>query len=600
MIGTSIHLHVFVCLVSNHSVLLSCVRLLRQRHECVSDIAGADLQPELSANLTTLRLAENFLEKTALEAAEPGLPAQIAVIGPTQSGKSTLVNFIVGRELARVSPRAGSTVHPQGFALSAAESALSGLSDYFHDFQQVGLGDLPSDRYGYFALETVTDVGNLDLAGTVIWDTPDFDSVSAREYSGAVLRTVALADAVLLVVSRDKYADQSVWETMRLIEPLQQPTVVCLNKIDREVGPTLIGSLQERWRQARRDPVPAIVALPYVNPTDTDDAQADLLEQRPQLLTVLSRAIAANHRKQAGSIQNALVRLHWPAWTAPLRRELESLQGWNTAIDHFVDEALSIYRRDYLDHPQHYETFQRALAELLTLLEVPGVGAAMFMLRKAVTWPVRQLGRLGKSVRGQAEDGDQESVILAGIAEHLLIRANELALAKCEDHAAQRAWWTELAAAVRSRRLQGRDHFASVIAGYRQNFQPQVESTARQLLEGLKEHPSALNGLRAARFTTDAIALAAALHSGGIGVQDFVIAPAILAVTSLMAEGVLGRYMLRAEQDLKRRQALAVEGLLRESIGSALKAMPDAMSAERRFNVPAETLESVERLWSRS
>ncbi len=41
-------------------------------------------------------------------------------MGPTQVGKSTVVNLLLGKRVAEVSPLAGYTIHPQGFAINAA------------------------------------------------------------------------------------------------------------------------------------------------------------------------------------------------------------------------------------------------------------------------------------------------------------------------------------------------------------------------------------------------------------------------------------------------------------------------------------------------
>ena len=60
-----------------------------------------------------------------------------------------------------------------------------------------------------------------------------------------------------------------------------------------------------------------------------------------------------------------------------------------------------------------------------------------------------------------------------------------------------------------------------------------------------------LNSLRATRVTTDAAVIALALHTGGIGVHDLVIAPSMLTVTSLLAESAIGSYMHNVEADLK-------------------------------------------------
>ena len=79
-----------------------------------------------------------------------------------------------------------------------------------------------------------------------------------------------------------------------------------------------------------------------------------------------------------------------------------------------VDEALLIYQRDYLNHPQHYETFNKALAELLTLLELPGVAKALAGLRKVITWPMRTIFRIGKRAVSGNEDADSLETRILG------------------------------------------------------------------------------------------------------------------------------------------------------------------------------------------
>ena len=117
-----------------------------------------------------------------------------------------------------------------------------------------------------------------------------------------------------------------------------------------------------------------------------------------------------------------------------------------------------------------------------------------------------------------------------------------------------------------------------------------------KLYEHLQEHPVVLNTLRATRVTTDATALAVALHTGGIGVQDFVIAPAMLSLTSILAEGALGHYMNRAQTQLQQRQLEAVRRLFKESIIDPLKSLPLEMDPSIRMGISPETLTSIKEL----
>jgi len=419
----------------------------------------------------------------------------------------------------------------------------------------------------------------------ILWDTPDFDSVSARDYAAAVLRTVALADLVVLVMSKDKYADQTVWDTMCLIEPLNQPTLLCLNKIDAETEPVLVRSLGEKWRENRSGSLPPVVCLPYDR-----NRQVWRDGQRVALIPALRSLWPQAGKIDRGRAACALARRHWGEWLAPVRREQLAQSTWNEAVERVLGDAVAVYRRDYLDHPHHYHTFQRALAELLVLLEVPGVGSAMAVARRAVTWPLRQLGKLGRGRHPAAVDG-QEAAVLAGIAGHALIRASEIALQRCDDEAGLRSWWLDLAAELRGLRSAGLPDYGAACERYQRDFTPQVEATARRLLERLQEHPAALNSLRATRLTADAAAVAVALHSGGIGLQDFLIAPATLALTSLLTEGVIGRYLRRAEQELKQRQLDTVEELLRAALAEPLQQLPRRMGGAARFGLSEAELE---------
>jgi hypothetical protein len=582
-------------LVNSADTLLSCIRLIKERHESVARSNPARAL-ELAENLTSLRLAEAFLEKGELARRLPDHPLQIAVIGPTQAGKSSVVNLLLGAPLARVSPLAGFTVHPQGFCLNMGQDELPWLDGYFRDYRRCRLDELPSDRYNAYALSDPLTRPGHPLPSCVIWDTPDFDSVDAEDYRTSVLRTAALADAVLLVVSKDKYADQSVWETMRLLEPLGQPVGVCLNKVVANSRDTLVRSLEQKWRDIRGDAPVRIVTLPYMEDWEPE-ATAPLQAQAGQLLAMLGAEIGNNGRQRHLERTKRLIATHWSAWLAPIRREQNALTEWSGMIESAIREALMIYRRDFLNHPQHYETFQRALAELLTLLEVPGLARTLMTARKVVTWPVRQIAKLGQSLRSRRQDEiSQEAAILAQAVEHLLIRIAENVLEKGETDPTLRGWWRELGHVLHNERKSESRRCAAAIARYHQSFQPEIDRTAHQLYDRLREHPAVLNSLRATRITTDAAALAVALHTGGIGIHDFILAPAILSLTSMLAEGALGRYLHKAEAELKQRQYQEVEKLFDSLVRTDLNRLPGKLDPSNKFNIPAQTLEVVEAL----
>jgi hypothetical protein len=305
----------------------------------------------------------------------------------------------------------------------------------------------------------------------------------------------------------------------------------------------------------------------------------------------VGHALAAVQRQTYPEQARRLLKTHWPAWSAPLLTEHRLQQEWQNRLDAVIEECVARYQRDYLDHPVHYETFQRALAELLTLLEIPGLGGALQTARQVITWPVRQLGKLGRMATGKAAQVEgEEPAILHQIAEHALIRISEGLLFDPTTDPFERRWLGLINQRLTEQRARLIADFDEATRASIEGFQPEIDKTARGLYEHLQEHPMVLNSLRATRVTTDAAALAMALHTGGIGVQDIVIAPAMLAVTSLLAESALGRYMEKAAAQLRQRQKDSVASLLNRALREQLAPIPEQIDPGLRLGIPAESL----------
>lgn len=580
---------------STTPAMLAFIRLLKQRHASVLAALGGADEPRartLRHNLRSLLFAEAFLEKGGLNPTQPRHPLQIAILGPTQAGKSSVVNWLLDWPLAGVSPLAGFTVHPQGFAVGVDLAKLDWLDGYFRDYERRDRGGLDARRYDCYALEAA-DIAEPPgpLRQAIFWDTPDFDSVDADEYRQAVLRVAALADVVILVLSKDKYADLAVWEFMGLLEPLGLPTLICLNKIEPAAYPALAESLRGKWRATRRDPPPPILPLPYL---EASDDLAGLRKERAEFLADLDQARHAQTLGHHADRARKLIDTHWREWIAPVEAEHALEAEWRGMVEDAVADSLKRYQQDYLDHPHHYATFQRALAELLTLLEIPGLGGILVAARQAVTWPLRQLAKLGR--KHPATPDGTEIAALNHALQHLFIRLGESLLLRRDEDATQQAWWREIGGLFRDDKPILVQHFEKATAHYLQGFQPEIDRTAHGLYDHLREHPALLNGLRATRVTTDATALAVALHTGGIGVQDFVIAPAMLSLTSLLTESALGKYMDKAAAELKRKQRAAVEKLFRDSLHARLIRLPGRLDRNHRFDIPPELLQAATQL----
>ncbi|CAA9891791.1 conserved hypothetical protein [Candidatus Methylobacter favarea] len=566
--------------------MLEFIQLLKQRYQSILSQLGNDsIKTVYQQRIDQLILAEAFIRKGQLLACSPELPLQLTVVGPTQAGKSSLVNALLNSSAAAVSPLAGYTIHPQGFCNGVKLSQCSGLQRYFGRFQQLPQAQLSKDRHDCYSLtENIAD--SAYLPPCVLWDTPDFDSIDSANYREGVIRAIALADIIILMISKEKYADQSVWDIMSIVEALRQPTIICLNKLGEGSEALIINSLKEKWRQARNDPFPEVVPLYY-------QKQAGLPawpESRQQMLVQLAHKV--NPEKHPRTQQD-LLQKYWQSWLEPVIAEHEALNNWHALIDQTGKQALEDYQRDYLNHPHHYETFKCALAELLLLLEIPGLANILANTRKILTWPVRQLMKLGRKSLYSA-DSSHETALLNQIAEHMLIQLADKLMDKAEQ-GKQGQWWKEFSSLLRSQRQDILQEFSHAAKNYHVSFEQEVEHTAYRLYHKLQEQPVVLNSLRATRVTADAAAIALTLHTGGIGVHDLIIAPALLTVTSLLAESAMGGYMNKVEAELKQQQLGTVkQTLFNDVLRKKLLKLPEQLSHTTYFNISPEQLQAAE------
>lgn len=566
--------------------MLEFIQLLKQRYQTVSEHINSDAMLAVyQQRIDQQILAEAFIRKIKLHQLSADQPVHIAVIGPTQAGKSSLVNVLLNSSAAGVSPLAGYTVHSQGFCHGVSSDDCSGLQHYFGRFQQVPITTLSKDRFDCYALVENTAQSKL-LPPCVIWDTPDFDSIDAAGYSEALIRTIALADAIILVVSKEKYADQSVWDLMASIQPLQQPTLICVNKLAEGAESVILKSLQEKWRQSRSDEFPDAIALHY---------QKQALS--PKWPDSEARALHGLTRRIKPHIEERLVQdylnRHWQEWLEPIKAEQEALQKWRNLVDETIAQTLKQYQQDYLNHPQHYETFQNAMAALLNLLEIPGIAALLANTRKVITWPLKQLMKIGRS-RPRLADTSHEVTMLNHLAEHFLIQVTEKLLERSEQKT-NGQWWRGMIGLLRLQRQNILQDFNSAANEYHEAFQVQVEAAAHRLHDKLQEQPFVLNSLRATRVTTDAAAVAFSLQTGGIGLHDLIITPAMLSVTSLLAESAMGSYMGRIEAELKQQQLEIVrDRLFIECLQKTLYPLPGQLAQDTYFNIAPEQLELAE------
>jgi hypothetical protein len=279
------------------------------------------------------------------------------------------------------------------------------------------------------------------------------------------------------------------------------------------------------------------------------------------------------------------VQTHWQEWTKPLRAEHEIYSEWQKLVDKTSEDALKNYQRDYLNHPHHYETFKQAIAELLLLLEVPGMAKIMMAVRN----PFKKLRHLfGKKSSDLAKNSNEINVLNSVLNHTLTELAHEL-LDK-NSH----SMWREISEQLRQNRTGFLNEFNHAAQNYHEHFQQDVQFAAQGLYQKLEEHPLVLNALRATRITADAAIVALTLYTGGIGLHDLAIAPAMLMLTNFLTESAIGGYMKKIESDLKSSQLEAVKTQIFAPLSKRLHDLPNQLKTENHFAISPSQLADIE------
>lgn len=531
---------------------------------------------DLKRSLITLQLARAAQNKAALCERFPDHPRQVVVIGPTQVGKSTMVNLLLNQqpeqELATSSAKAGFTVHCQGYAIGLEgkdkvrdpDQDKDWLKTYFSgmDLREQSMLDRKLlNEYSYSTLSQPYADLTLPYSSGVFWDTPDFDSIESFGYREPVLQAIALADLIVFVVSKEKYADKTVWDMQALLLQLSKPVLFVMNKTPPAVRSELTESVRQKYKRldAGESHLPEVFFIDeYRQGPSGALGSADVLEIQSSIASTIRRD---NPEVLRLAISNYMS-TYWRLWTTPVAEDHRIQAEWKLLVDNTAADLVNRYKTEYLQHDRYRETFRLALAELLTLLEVPGMAEPLTRIRSVVTWPMRKLiataTEAKKTPQEVKDDRSDERRLLEELGEHGL---SKIAVSLADKQADSIHWANTLEklSAEKSNLLKS---YHNGLDNYQILLQVEIERAAQSLYKSLQEQPATLNSLRAARVTADAAAVVLAVKSGGLGAADLVIAPAMLSLTSMLTEGALGQYMQKVQDELKTHQEKEVAAVI--------------------------------------
>ncbi len=549
------------------------VRLIKYYHAIAPELLSPEKSDILkysdsSHRILSLKLAEILLRDSQIPVISHTRPLQVAVIGPTQTGKSTFINLILNKNVAEASPLAGFTKHPHAIALNGHANKPDWLIPFFSDWECIQYESETTENKNYFYYSSIDFPESQDVISEeiVIWDTPDFDSLSAHNYRQGFLEAAALADAFIVLLTPEKYSDRSAWDTLQFLLELKRPVLICLNKVTQESEEILrtalldkISKLQSEESQITTVVFPKLQKIDSFQDISSTQPGVTLQKQFYNLISQIKRP-----QRLEGSLN--FINNHWDNWFKAVTEEHEASDTWNHEIDTLADNALTLYNTSFLDHPQRFDTFKRALIELLYLLEIPFLASALSNFRQLITWPVRQLfkgkkllnGKHSHIIENSAQKMNYEEKILFDVLTGLYSSLSRVVIDQCQTVHTPLLWQL-LNKRIAEKQNEFEKNFEETVHQYNDAFKPEIQAAANKLYEQLQKKPALLNTLRAARVTTDAAAIALALKSGGLGLHDFFVAPAMVAFTSILTESALGSYMTSVASDLRKRQLAFVK-----------------------------------------
>jgi hypothetical protein len=538
----------------------------------------------------------------------PGWPAydpvHVALFGGTNSGKSTVLNLLVGRAAAGMHATARFSRYPEAYHagalpdrwLTSAPSRFAGYHCY-RDRHPPRQSDDDLTRHGYRPALAILDLDQAQTqalaapaAAAVFWDAPDFSTEEAQAYLGAVLDVVALADVVVMTVTDESYADDRGMALLRMLRDSGVTLHVVANKLAD--GPELLQDIEDKL--ALHEPG-TVLSLPLAKGRTAQERLCHLMgtAEAEALRQAIARDVARGSQLKRQALAGAADFLQRRLGEAlrPLVAEVEVATAWAHMVERLTQrELLDRYRREYLDG-ERYGEFNQTLVRLMDLLEIPGVGPLLRLLSTAVRTPFRLASgvvrRLLGGVKGQATQPPEQEVLDRLIRRWLAaLRSEAQLLASTASHPG----WGDLARRLDSPDLSrqlGRT-FEGAYAAYRQTVSEEIQRRAQAIYRAIAQRPWLLKVLRGTNLVVDATSIMLVIKSGGLNWSDAVLGPLVAGLRHALLEAGLDKYLQAQQRLLKGKQweamRAAVEGHLAQPVRALLTAA-----------VPAEALDAARR-----
>jgi hypothetical protein len=543
-------------------------------------------------------------------------PVHIVLFGGTNSGKSTVLNLLLGRPVAGMAAIPRFSQHPEAFSddlpadwFDRFPTRWSGYVKYVNqhpprqsdaELRQgyraaVALirpgsskGEKGRQGEGETGRQDEREAGSSPLlpvsaspilpSSAVLWDCPDFSTVQARAYFGAVIDAAALADVIVITVTTESYLDDRGGMLMNLLVDSGAAVHVVANKVsdDPKLLEDIRGSVGTNNRGARLEPA-AVHPLPRVEENDPLRRLEKLLATpqgnalREAIRTDAERGRVLKRRTLIGCLDFLDRRLGEAL--GPLDKEANVGRFWEQAVNGFTQTViLDRYTSDYIN-TDRYSEFNRTLVRLMELIEVPVISdilkGATKILRIPLSWIKRKLSGPPKVSK------PPEEAVLTDLIDKWISALRSEAQQRQEQQ--PHPGWAAIVGQLDSAAFRDRifaEGFAAGYADYRRRLEEEERARAKALYDKLRESPVMLNGLRLFMAGLDAGALFLTIKTmGGLDWSDLVVGPIMLKVRRWFTEKGMGAYLETQKETLIGWQKQAVQTLVTEKLATPARGL---------------------------
>ena len=546
-------------------------------------------QPDLARQSVNLRLAAGLVRNVLgpFLNGQPATPLHIAVVGGAGAGKSTIVNFLAGANVAEANPQAGYTRHPTAYVPHASQSAWPAHAGFLGSLQRLSQpspANLDEDVYQVrhvtiaAADPTVNGQGFGPLGDCVVWDCPDMTTWAATGYVPRLMEIASLADIIVYVASDERYNDEVPTQFLQLLIQAGKPVVVCLTKMREADAPNLIAHFQSEVmgrliKTPGNKPGVPVVAIPFLTPEQLADPVKQAAKYRIPLLNQVLALADPPEAARRRTVENAqrFLATAGENLLEVARQDLAALDNWRNLVQTGQAEFTNRYRREYLNG-ERFRRFDEARDQLMELLELPGAGKLLSMILWFIRTPYRLArGFMGKALVRQDALNLPENEVLGGAMRAWLDLLRAEALRRADTH----PMWRHIVNGFGSGLGETtNDRFSNDLRRFQMSSADEIDAICRSITTVLEQNQSLLASLRVGKLLLDAAAVGLAIWAGGIAWITIIYVLIFASLAHQLVEIVVWQFVEQKRAAMRARRELMVSQYLAAPLGEWLVQWP--------------------------